>query len=258
MSLASSIKSALAPVGTALAKSASRPERAVFVASAVALTVAGAKRSKRTETFVKPLIMASLQVGLSRSACHRSDVDNVLLFGATGASLVGDWMMMQEEFAPTPRKADVWIKHGAACFAVNHALMTTLAVKHGARPTKQDIVMRLGSLAEAKLILFATNRELFVPIAWYSAALSTMSAVVASPSLVPAEAAAGDPRRGLELGGLSFVASDGTILHRRTFFKNSGAGNAAEAFVLASYALAQLLLVDGLEAVADRSLNGAD
>lgn len=258
MSLASSIKSALAPVGTGLAKAVSRPERALFVASAVALTVAGAKRSKRTETFVKPLIMTSLQLGLARSACHRSDVDNVLLFGSAGASLVGDWMMMQEEFAPTPRESDVWLKRGAACFAVNHALITTLAVKHGARPTKQDVLLRLGSLAEAKLVLFATNRELFVPIAWYSAALSTMSAVMASPALIPTDAAAGDPRRGLELGGLSFVASDGTILHRRTFFKNTGAGNAAEAFVLASYALAQMLLVDGLEAVADRSQNAAD
>lgn len=196
--------------------------------------------------------MASLQAGLLRSACNRSDVDNALLFGATSASLVGDWMMMQEEFAPTKRESDVWLKRGAACFAVNHALTTTLAVKHGARPTKQDVAMRLGSLAEAKLVLFATNRALFVPIAWYSAALSGMSAVMASPSLVPAGAAAGDPRRGLELGGLSFVASDGTILHRRTFFKKTSVGAGAEAFVLASYALAQMLLVDGLERLAER------
>lgn len=257
MSALSNIAAVLKPVGTALRRAASEPERAVFVGSAIALAVAGAKRSKRTEAVVKPMIMASLQAGLARSACKRSDVDNALIFGATGASLVGDWFMLQEEFAPTQQKSDRWLKRGAACFAVNHALMIALAIKHGARPTKRDALLRVGSLAEAKLVLYATNRELFVPIAWYSAALTAMSTVMASPSLVPADAPAGDPRRGLELGGLSFVASDGTILHRRTFFKNTDAGNSAEAFVLASYALAQMLLVDGLEKLAERPESAA-
>lgn len=257
MSLPSSIKSVLAPVGTALAKVAARPERAVFVVSAVALTVAGARRSKRAEILVKPLLMSSLQVGLMRSACHRSDVDNALLFGATGASLVGDWMMMQEEFAPTKGESDDWIKRGAACFAVNHALMTALAVKHGARPTKSNVMMRIGSVVEAKVLLLLTNRPLYVPLASYSGLLTAMSTIVADPAIVPDDAPSGDPRRGLELGGLSFIASDGTILHRRTFFKNKPAGSAAEAFVLASYALAQMLLVDGLEKLAERPENAA-
>ncbi|MGB1583880.1 MAG: lysoplasmalogenase family protein [Solirubrobacterales bacterium] len=252
MSALRNIAAGLKPVGTALRRAAAQPERAVFVGSAIALAVAGAKRSRRTEVLAKPLLMASLQIGLARTACRRSDIDNALLFGATGASLVGDWYMLEEEFAPTQQKSDRFLKRGAACFAVNHALMIALAVKHGARPTKRDALLRLGSLAEAKLVLYATNRELFLPIAWYSAALTAMSTVMASPSLVPADAPAGDPRRGLELGGLSFVASDGTILHRRTFFKDTAAGSGAEAFVLASYALAQMLLVDGLEKLAER------
>lgn len=224
----------------------------MFTASAVALTAAGAKRSKRTELFVKPLIMSSLQLGLLRSTQRRSEVDSALLFGATGASLVGDWMMMQEEFAPTKRESDVWIKRGAACFAVNHALMTALAVKHGARPTRSNVMMRIGSVAEAKLLLLLTNRPLLLPLACYSGMLSMMSTVVADPTIVPDDAPSGDPRRGLALGGLSFIASDGTILHRRTFFKDRPAGSGAEAFVLASYALAQMLLVDGLEKLAEK------
>ncbi len=252
-SLMGALKTSLAvvaPVRAAIARATSSPERALYLAAATALTVAGAKSSRRTEVVVKPLIMVSLQLGLARTRFSRSDADNALLFGATGASLIGDWYMLQEEFASTQAESDRWLKRGALCFAVNHALMIALVLKHGARPTKRDALMRLGSLAEAKLVLYTTNREIFVPIAWYSAALTAMSTVMASPSLIPAETPADDPRRGLELGGLSFVASDGMILHRRTFFKDTAAGSAAEAFVLASYALAQMLLVDGLERLA--------
>lgn len=242
----------LAPVVASIARARKRPERLLFLSAATALTAAGASRSKRIELIAKPLIMTSLQAGLMRTACHRSDVDNALLFSATSASLVGDWFMLQEEFAPNKRKADRQIKRGAACFAVNHALMTALAVKHGARPTKSNVLMRIGSVAEAKVLLGLTNRPLFLPLASYSGMLATMSTIVADPAIIPEDAPSGDPRRGLELGGLSFIASDGTILHRRTFFKDKPAGAVAEAFVLASYALAQMLLIDGLEKLAEK------
>lgn len=242
---------ALAPIGTAVAKSVKRPERAVFLAAATALTVAGAKRSKRVELIAKPLIMGSLQAGLMRTACERSDIDNALLFSATSASLVGDWFMLQEEFAPNKREADRQIKRGAACFAVNHALLTALALKHGARPTVGEALPRAVGVVEGAAVLALTNKPLLAPLGAYSTALATMSTVVGDPSIVES-VPTGDPRRGLWLGGQSFIASDGTILHRRTFFKQKPAGAVAEAFVLASYALAQMLLIDGLEKLAEK------
>jgi len=219
-------------------KLAAEPERAVFVAAATALTVAGALRSRRTEELAKPLIMLSIGAGLWRTREHRPATDNALLAVATAASLAGDWLMLEEEFAPTREAADRWIVRGASAFAVNHVSTITLALKLGARPRPTDFALRTGGLAEGLTLLATKRSHLLAPLGSYSTLLGTMSAVMAAPEV----------DRRTTLGGLAFLASDATILHRQVFLKTESSRAVAAAFVLASYCAAQRLTFDGLAA----------
>lgn len=230
------------------------PERAVFLAASAALVVAGATRNRRAEQVVKPLIMLSVQAGLWRTRDQRSTADNALLAVATTASLIGDQLMLEEEFAPTEAEADRWIVRGASAFAVNHAAMIALALKLGAHPRAADFAMRAGGLVEGLALLATRRPHLLGPLGSYSAVLATMSAVTAAPQLSNAVEPATRRPSALELGGLSFIASDATILHRRVFLRDERARALAEGFVLASYAAAQRLLVDGLDAASRRAL----
>lgn len=65
-----------------------------------------------------------------------------------------------------------------------------------------------------------------------------------------------DRRSRLGLGGLIFTLSDGSIVVRRTLLKDEKMRAAAEGFVLATYTVAQLLLVEGLLALTSRNSQG--
>lgn len=228
------------------------PERAVFLAASAALSVAGAKRSKPAEVVAKPLVMLTIQAGLWRSRGERSRADNALLAVASTGALAGDVLMMQEEFAPTQAESDYWIKRGAAAFAVNHAATIALALKLGARPRAEDLVKRLPGMVEGLTVLATRRRDLLLPLGSYSKALTAMSTVVAAPQLDAREQRSALPS-GLELGGLSFLASDGILLHRRTFLRDQRSRAIAEVGVLATYAAAQRLIFDGLDAASRRA-----
>lgn len=229
-------------------------DRAVFALATVALALAGALRSKPAEMFVKPLIMLSIQAGLWRTRQLRSPGDNALLALATTASLAGDWLMMEEEFAPTEAAADRWIVRGASAFAINHGALIALSIKLGARPQATDFALRAGGLAEGLALLATRRRQLLAPLGSYSALLASMSSVTAAPQLSePPDATDWKLPGPLEIGGLSFIASDATILHRRIFLKSARPRAIAEAFVLATYCIAQRLLIDGLDTAARRA-----
>lgn len=222
------------------------PERAAFLAASAALVVAGAKRSKKVEKVAKPLVMLSLQAGLWRTRHQRGAVDNALLGVATTASLAGDVLMMEEEFATGQTLKDMWLKRGASAFAVNHVAMIALAHRRGARRNRTEMLLRAGGVLEGFAVLAVKRPHLLLPLGAYSKMLAWMSVMMASPKLIPEGADDCDPRHGLELGGLSFLASDAMLLHRGTFMKDEQLRAAAEVFVLTTYTIAQVLLVDGL------------
>jgi hypothetical protein len=222
------------------------PEKASLLAAASALVVAGAKRSRRAEQVVKPLVMTAIGVSLWRSRGRRDALDNALLGVAAAASFAGDQLMLEEEFAAEPADADRWIRRGAAAFAVNHVATISLAVRHGARPGPGELLPRVAGLAEGLVLLAARRREQLWALGGYSKLLAVMSTVMAAPQLT-ADAEETDPRRALELGGVLFLASDATILHRQVFLDKDGtAGALAEGWVLASYCAAQALIFGGL------------
>ena len=60
----------------------------------------------------------------------------------------------------------------------------------------------------------------------------------------------GEERRSwLGVGGVLFTASDGLIVVRRLFIRGKAGRAAAEGVILASYAAAQLMLVEGMLAL---------
>lgn len=224
----------------------STPEKAVFAGASALLVVAGVRRSRPIEQAVKPLIMASIGIALWRSREQRPALDNALLGTAVVASMIGDQLMLEEEFAREQDEADVWIKRGAAAFSVNHFATIGLALRHGARPGLTQAAPRAVSVMAGWGLLATRRPKMLAPLGAYSKLLATMSTVMASPQLV----AGGDnvdARRALDVGGALFLSSDATILNRQVFLgRDSGAGAVAEGWVLASYCAAQAMIFAGL------------
>ncbi|WP_238072070.1 lysoplasmalogenase family protein, partial [Rhodococcus zopfii] len=89
----------------------------------------------------------------------------------------------------------------------------------------------------------------------YGALLATTATLAADPVLAPGSAQlagmprpSADRRSWLGLGGFVFTVSDGTIVVRRVLLKGKKTRAVAEGPILATYAAAQLLLVEGMVA----------
>lgn len=228
------------------------PEKALFAGATVALVAAGVRRSRPVEQVVKPLVMTAIGIGLWRTRDRRDTIDNVLLGKAVVASLVGDQLMLEEEFSGSAEESDTWIRRGASAFAVNHLATISIALRHGARPGPAEAIPRIAGLAEGLTLLLARRRHMYPVLGTYSKLLAVMSAVMASPQLVDGVGER-DERRALELGGMLFLASDATILHRQVLLgRESTAIAVAEGWVLASYCAAQALIFGGLARLAER------
>lgn len=218
----------------------------MFGSAGVVLTVAGVRRSRSAEQIVKPLVMSAIGIELWGSRDQRCPTDNALLGTALLAALVGDQLMLEEEFAVDERSAETWLKRAVAAFAASHVATSSLALRHGSRPGSAELLPRAVGLAEGVLLLAIRRRHMLGPLGGYSVLLALMSAVMAAPQLTDGTIGS-DPRRALELGGMFFLASDATILHRQMFLgRESGAGAVAEGLVLGSYCAAQALIYGGL------------
>ncbi len=220
-------------------------EHVVFAAAAAATVVGGVLGNERLQRVAKPLIGPSLAVRVLRHAPHTDRLDTaLLLLGLTGAT-VGDVFMIDPD-------DDARLLRGASSFAVMQACYSALLVRRGARPTRSAAVPRAVAALGAAGLLGARSPEVAAPLTGYGALLGTTATLAADPALAPgARRVAGlpipneDRRSWLGAGGLVFTLSDGTIVVRRVLLRSQRTRAAAEGFVLATYALAQLLLVEG-------------
>ncbi|NLV79849.1 MAG: lysoplasmalogenase [Rhodococcus sp.] len=227
-------------------------EHAVFAAASAATVVGGVLGNEKLQKVAKPLIMPALAVRVLRRSGDTDRVDTALLLTGTAAATAGDVFMIDPD-------DDARILRGAGSFAVMQTVYSILLARHGARPTRPAVLQRIPAVLGAAGLLGATSRPVAVPLTAYGSLLATTATLAADPSLVPdARTVAGtvvpgaDRRSWLAVGGLVFTASDGTIVLRRALLTNPRARAAAEGFVLATYALAQLLLVEGMLALVRR------
>ncbi|MFF0814991.1 lysoplasmalogenase family protein [Rhodococcus sp. NPDC003318] len=221
-------------------------EHVVFL-GATAATVAGAVLdNEKVQMVAKPLIAPALAVRVLRRRSNRDAADTALLLGSLAAATVGDVLMIDPD-------DDTRLTNGARAFAVMQLGYSAVLARRGARPTAPALVPRLLGWLGAAGLLRARARTVAPTLTGYGAALGTTSTLSADPALAPeARVVAGtvvpngDARSRLALGGLLFTGSDALIVVRRLFVRGRTGRRAVEGVVLASYAAAQALLVEGM------------
>ncbi|MDG3010116.1 lysoplasmalogenase [Rhodococcus sp. D2-41] len=225
-----------------------RPELGVFAAAAAA-TVAGAVTGReRVQQVAKPLIAPALAVGVVRALRGKriDGPDGALLLIGLGAATVGDVFLIDPD-------DDARLTRGATAFGVMQSSYTTLLRQHHARPHLNTAAPRALAWAGATGLLAAKAPNVVKPLAAYGFSLATTATLAGDPALAPgATVVAGmplpgrDPRSRLALGGLVFTVSDGLIVARRLLLRSERGRAVAEGVILATYAVAQVLLVEGM------------
>lgn len=221
-----------------------RGERAVYAVAGVVTSLAGALGRRRTHAVSKAALMPLLQVGLVRDR-RLSPQGLGALLGATGAAWVGDLVLIAPEGGESGEASRRRLRKGAAAFAVQQLIYAGMLVQAGARPRPRSTAVIAGTLLGLAALDTAKESKPDPVVTAYGVLLGTTGAL-----------ALGMPRSGGDVaigripwGGASFVASDAMILLGEQVLTGRAA-QAGHGFVLATYALAQRWLVDGLAATA--------
>lgn len=194
--------------------------------------------SEKVHRLAKPLMIPALAAGLRR--CHPA------LAVALTSATVGDILLIDPD-------DDRRILGGARSFAVMQGCYIGLLATAGARPTVNNAIPRVAGWAAASALLAQRSPTVAPGLAAYGLTLATMSTLAADASLAPGSTVRaglvipnGDPRSAIAIGGVLFTVSDALIVFRRLFLTSQSHRRAAEGAILATYAVAQLLIVDGL------------
>jgi uncharacterized membrane protein YhhN len=218
----------------------------------VALTVTAALTERKVLQWIsKPLIAPTLAVQVWRARGRTASVDTALLLGALGAATVGDVLLIEPD-------DDRRLVAGATSFAAMQLGYAAVLLRAGARPTKQAALPRVAGWLAAAGLLSKRAPNLAAPLSAYGLTLGTSTTLTSDPALAPgAHTVAGlvvpDGRAvsRLSLGALLFTLSDGLIVLRRVLLRGSTSRRVAESAILASYAVAQALLVEGMVDLAE-------
>lgn len=201
--------------------------RLMFAAAATGTVVSAVTGADGVHRWVKPSMIPALAVGVGRMT--------PVLGTALAAATVGDvWMIDPDD--------DRRILRGAAAFAIMRGCYIGTLWSRGATVTAGNALPRYAGWAAAATMLARRSPGVAPGLTSYGLALTTMSTLAAHPAA--AEDAA--TRRTIAAGGMLFTVSDGLILWRRLFLGTDRSRRRAEGAVLATYAIAQLLLVEGL------------
>ncbi len=224
-------------------------EHAVFAAATAATVVGAVVGNERVQQIAKPLIAPALAARVLRKRSETETADTALLLAGLAAATVGDVFMIDPD-------NDARLIKGASSFAVMQASYSALLLRRGARPTRAALWPRISGWSTASGLLRAKAPSVSTPLTGYGLMLGTTSTLSADPALAPQSKAVldvvvpnKDRRSWLGLGGVLFTASDGLIVVRRLFIRGTAGRAAAEGVILASYAGAQLMLVEGMLAL---------
>ncbi|TSD94447.1 lysoplasmalogenase [Skermania sp. ID1734] len=220
-----------------------RAEHAVYAAASVA-TVYGALSDREwVQQVAKPLIGPSLAVRAVRSG-------DWLLVGSLAAATVGDILLIEPD-------DDRRLTRGALSFAGMQSGYAIALWRRGARPTTPALAPRIVGWLGASVLLRARARAVAPTLTGYGVTLAVATTLASDPTLAPESSVVGglavpgaDRRSWLGLGALLFTVSDALIVVRRVLLRSSRAKRYAEGVILATYAAAQGLLVEGMLAQA--------
>ncbi len=211
-----------------------RAEHAALVTAATTTVLAAATDRHRVQRVAKPLMVPALAVRVLRARRRGrvGDIDAVLLATGLVAATIGDAFMLRPD-------DDRRIVRGASSFAVMQLAYASVLHRHGARPTATTAAPRLLAGTGLAVLLVRKAPRVATQLSAYGMTLSAMSTLAAAPGLSRPSAA----------GGLLFGVSDGLIAVRRTLLHGPRSRGGTEAAILATYALAQALLVEGMLAL---------
>lgn len=214
----------------AVGRSSREPERAGYLVAAGTNVLASAGGARRLRSITKPLLMPLLAGRVLRSGSPDSRLGLLGLLGGWA----GDLALMKPGNIPA----------GAAGFALNHGVYVLALLRRGARPTTTATLLRALPLGAATALAAVKAPKLVPVVLSYGGLLATSSVLAADPVLVdPAVPAS----YGLSHGGNLFVISDAVLLTREALpAPGAVPGQLADAVVMGTYTIAQLLLVDGL------------
>lgn len=214
-----------------------------FAASLTVVSLAGAARRRSVVFVAKPACLISIVAGLVPGANRRSAPDNLLLAGTAASALLGDYVMLLEEYQAEGATRQRWLLAGAGCFAATQIGYLALLWRAGARPSPVLALPGIAVLAQCGQLIATKEPAMAGPLVGYGALVVSMAASAADPKL-------NDWRIGV--GGMSFVLSDALIINRRLGGWPPRAQMIAEWVILVSYFAAQRLLLGGLAGDSDR------
>lgn len=225
------------------------PEHSVYLASSVATTVLALSGDKRLQYASKPVMAPALAARVVREYRdrHLDGIDATLLLIGLAAATVGDVFMIDAD-------NDQRLVRGATSFGVMQSAYTTVLRQAGAKPHVRTVAPQAAAAAAGSGLLFWRLPAVAKPLSAYSFALGATAAIASDPELVPgARQVAGipvpersDPRTWLAAGGLVFSVSDASIVLRRIFLNGETSKRLAEGLVIATYAAAHVMLIEGL------------
>lgn len=222
-----------------------RPERVAYVVAAAVTSAAGALGQRRLHSATKMALVSLLQAGLARDARQTCPKGLTSLLLGTTAAGVGDAILLPRvDAAGEPRRQ---LRLGAAAFSVQQVIYTGMLTHAGARPTARTVAPVAAVLLGLATLDTATEGRPDLVVSGYGALLGAMAATALSAGRL-----GDDARRWLPAGGAAFLASDALILVREQLLTGRTSRAIAQGAVLASYALAQALLVDGLQQTVPR------
>lgn len=216
------------------------PERAAYAVAGLVTSVAGATGRHRAHAVSKTALMPLLQASLVRERKSLCPKTFGALMLATGAAWVGDVVLIAPSGGESEQASRRRLRKGAAAFAVQQGIYAGLLAHAGARPRPRSTAVVAGTLLGLAALDTAKESRPDPVVTAYGLLLGTTGAL-----------ALGMPRDGrvevdrIPWGGAAFVASDAMILIGQQLLRGRSA-DAAHGFVLATYALAQRWLVDGL------------
>lgn len=214
----------------AAAKAIHEPERAAYLVAAGSNITASFFGWKSWKKITKPALMPLLAGRVLRSDAP----DNALGVVGLAGGWAGDLALLKPDNIPA----------GATGFALNHAAYVYLLTARGARPNPGRVAIRAVPLGAATALAAWKAPKLLPVVLCYGGVLVATSTLADDSVLIdPATPAS----YGLGHGGNLFLISD-VVLFARDILLEEGtvASHVADAIVMGTYTVAQLLLIDGL------------
>lgn len=222
---------------SAVSKAAAEPERAAFLGASalnVGASFLGASflRARRIKQVTKPLLMPFLAGRIVRSSA--TPIDKALGLIGLSTGWLGDLILMRPNS----------LKQGALGFSGNHVSYCALLARRGAQIKLGPAIVRAIPLLAATALTAKKQPGLTPVVLGYGGLLATASTLADDPSL---HSAHHPESLGISHGYNLFLVSDAVLCMRELLLEDDQKlARASDGFIMGTYVVAQLLLVDGL------------